>query len=91
MGLLSNESPATADWLGGDDLTAAMDKLEKEERQVSHFKKSFAYADNKGATYNKQQGRHQDGYKSKKQWYSKEKSYYANKKQKKDFHNRGSH
>lgn len=89
-GLLSDENPATADWLGGDDLTAAMDKLEKEEKQVSHFKKSYSYADNKGATYNKQ-AKHQDGYKSKKQKYSKEKSYSGNKKQKKDFHKRGSH
>ena len=29
-GLLSDENPTTADWLQGDDLTATMDKLEKE-------------------------------------------------------------
>ena len=60
-GLLSDENLATADWLGGDDLMAAMDKLEKEEKQVSHFKKSFAYTDNKSALYNKYQGKHKDG------------------------------
>ena len=90
-GLLTDENPAIADWLGGDDLTAAMDKLEKDEKQVSHFKKSFAYADNKSAPYNKQQGKHQDEYKNKKWKYSKEKSYSGNKKQNKDFYKRGSH
>ena len=96
--LLSDDNPATAEWLGGEDIAAALDRAEKEEKQVSRFKKpAFSFQENKNSykggqrNDNKSKPKYNNQGKNDKSKGRSQGKYQGNKSNKKDFQSRGSH
>ena len=98
--VLSDKNPATPEWLGGPDLTAEIDRVEKEKKDIAKMKHftfpntSFA---RQGNTDNSQQQHGHKNKSSKSRSYQKDnkkKPYNSKKKypkDKEDFHRRGTH
>ena len=93
--VLSEENPATAEWLGGEDIAAALDRVEKEKKQVSRFKKpTYSFQDKSQGSYNNKGGQHKAKQKHGQGKYDKTKSRSQgkyHKSSKKDFRPRGPH
>ena len=95
--LLSGDNPATAEWLGGEDLAMAMDRVEREEKQVNRMKKqAFTHQDKPQGNYNNNSKSHYNKDKKKRGYssnYDKKRHNQGNKQKSsnKDFHKRGSH